>query len=262
MWRNHGFRKHASNLFYFRKPLVRKQNMIIVAARPSKGKTTFAINLALNVARQKKTVLFFTLEMSKEELVFRMLSILNGITVKEIQKLQYKTDIFNQKLCELADLNLFIDDNSRLSLFDLKTKCRKVKRKSGLDLVIVDYIGLMQEKSQDRVQEVSKIARGIKQIAKDLDVPIIALAQLNRNIENRIDTRPKPSDLKESGEIEQTADILLFLHEPEGMDNISDGSLKDVIVSKNRNGEIGFVQFIFNKKHGKFEEYELQPMVS
>lgn len=232
-------------------------DLIILAGRPGMGKTSAAIDFGLMPAKDKKPVLFFSLEMSSEQITKRILSILSGVDVQKVvnntlSKDELKTVIKYSD--ELNGLPLYLDDTPSISLFDLKTKAKKIKKEKGLSLIIIDYLQLMRsdnKKANSREQEISEISRGLKALAKELSVPVIALSQLSRKCEERADKKPMLSDLRESGAIEQDADMVIFCHRPEyygineyeiGGNVISSNGLFVFNIAKFRNGQTGDVR--------------------
>ncbi len=201
----------------------RNSDLVIVAARPGMGKTAFALNIALGISKNiapHEAVGIFSLEMSKDQLCSRLLSILSGINSHNISNCQISDDQFNVLLnCshEMNNLNIFIDDSAALSIAAIRSRARRLARKANLKFLIIDYLQLLhaEGKSDNRVVEVSKITQGLKQIAKELNIPVVALSQLSRSVESRTDNRPVLSDLRESGSIEQDADIVMFLYREE-----------------------------------------------
>lgn len=238
-------------------------DMVIVAARPSMGKTAFAMNLAQNIGFGKKKVAIFSLEMSKEQLTDRMIASAMGIDSWKLQKWELEDHEFS-KIWEamemLSEADIYIDDTAWGNLVDLKSKCRRLKMETGLNLIIIDYLQLMTNgNSMNRVQEVSEISRGIKSLARELDVPIIALSQLSRAVESRPDKRPVLSDLRESGSIEQDADIVMMIYREDYYDEFSERKgITDIFIRKNRNGPIWSVQLMFQKNNQKFVEIDTQ----
>ena len=236
-------------------------DMVIVAARPSMGKTALAMNLAQNIWFNKKSVAIFSLEMSKEQLTDRMIASAMGIDSWKLQKGELEDKEF-AKIWEAMEMlsaaDIYIDDSAGWNLVDLKSKARRLKMESQLDLVIIDYLQLMSNgNSMNRVQEVSEISRGIKSLARELDVPIIALSQLSRAVESRPDKRPVLSDLRESGSIEQDADIVMMIYREDYYDEFSERKwVTDLFIRKNRNGPTGSVQLMFQKSNQKFIEIE------
>jgi len=236
-------------------------DMVIVAARPSMGKTALAMNLAQNIWFNKKSVAIFSLEMSKEQLTDRMIASAMGIDSWKLQKWELEDSEFS-KIWEamemLGEADIYIDDSAGWNLVDLKSKARRLKMESRLDLIIIDYLQLMTNgNSMNRVQEVSEISRWIKSLARELDVPIIALSQLSRAVESRPDKRPVLSDLRESWSIEQDADIVMMIYREDYYDEFSERKgITDIFIRKNRNGPIWSVQLMFQKNNQKFVEIE------
>ncbi|MDD3646238.1 MAG: replicative DNA helicase [Candidatus Gracilibacteria bacterium] len=236
-------------------------DMVVLAARPSMGKTAFALNLAQNIGFNRKNVAIFSLEMSKEQLTDRMIASAMGINSWKLAKGELEDEEFmkiGEAMEKLSNANIYIDDTAGGSLTDLKSKCRRLKIESGLDLVIIDYLQLMSNgNSLNRVQEVSEISRGIKSLARELSVPVIALSQLSRSLESRPDKRPIMSDLRESGSIEQDADIIMMLYREEYYDEFTERKgVTDILIRKNRNGPIGNIELMFEKNNQKFIEIE------
>jgi replicative DNA helicase len=243
-----------------------KSDLIIVAARPSVGKSSFALNIAEHAAvREKKSVGVFSLEMSKEQLVLRLLS-----SVANIDSQRLRTGFLEEldftkiapAMNALSEAPVYIDDTPSISTMELRTKARRLQAEAGLDLVIVDYLQLMQaattSRDANRVQEVSEISRGLKALARELNVPVIALSQLSRQPEMRESKEPRLSDLRESGAIEQDADLVLFLYRekdkpPEEQD--ADGEVMNLKLAKHRNGPTGDIQLWFKKRQTRFVSY-------
>ena len=251
-----------------------KGDLVILAARPSMGKTAFALNIALNVAgknhrdeSEKKTVALFSLEMGADQLVSRMIcseGMLDSEKIKkgtldndDMMKLETAVHFLNQK-------NIFIEDSAFIKVNEVKAKCKLLKNEHGLDLVVIDYLQLLQgsKRTDNRQQEVSEISRSLKQMARELECPVIALSQLSRSVESRQDKRPMMSDLRESGSIEQDADIVSFLYRSDyyrsedadenEVQEPSDVSTVEVIVAKNRNGQTGTAELAFMKRYNRF----------
>jgi replicative DNA helicase len=251
-----------------------KGDLIILAARPSMGKTAFALNIALNVAgknhrdeSEKKTVALFSLEMGADQLVSRMIcseGMLDSEKIKkgtldndDMMKLETAVHFLNQK-------NIFIEDSAFIKVNEVKAKCKLLKNEHGLDLIVIDYLQLLQgsKRTDNRQQEVSEISRSLKQMARELECPVIALSQLSRSVESRHDKRPMMSDLRESGSIEQDADIVSFLYRSDyyrsedadenEVQEPSDVSTVEVIVAKNRNGQTGTAELAFMKRYNRF----------
>ena len=240
---------------------LQRSDLIILAARPAMGKTTLVTNLAYNVATiAKQPVLFFSLEMSKEQLVDRMLADASGVDAWNIRTGNLSDDDFSKlsdAMGEMAEAPIFIDDTPGVSVLEMRTKARRVSHEQPLGLIIVDYLQLMQGSGRDngnRVQEVSEISRGLKLIARELNVPVIALSQLSRSVENRSPQIPQLADLRESGSIEQDADIVSFIYRPGYYepDNPEFENITDLIIAKHRNGPVGKVQLFFHPERLRF----------
>lgn len=240
---------------------LQKADLIILAARPSMGKTAFALNIAQHVGlHEKKPVAVFSLEMPKEQLVTRMMCAeaevdsshlkTGNMTSSDWEKLTNIMSVF-------SDAPIYIDDTPGLTVMDIRAKCRRLAmQKKGLSLVVIDYLQLMEGGStDDRFQQVSAISRGLKTLARELDVPIIALSQLSRAVESRTDKRPMLSDLRESGAIEQDADIVMFIYRDEyyNKDNSENKGLAELIIAKHRNGSVGSVNLLFQSSITKFK---------
>ena len=234
---------------------LQKSDLILVAARPAMGKTAFTLNIAQNVTMlYDKTVAFFSLEMGKEQLVGRILSSVAGVSSEKLRRANMDP-VDWEKVIAAADRmsksKLFIDDTPGLTVQDMRSKLRRLKVEHGLDLVVVDYIQLMQGRnsgkgSENRQQEVSEISRNLKLIAREFNVPLIALSQLSRSVESRPDKRPVLSDLRESGSLEQDADIVIFLYRDKYYDENSEmGDEAEVLIRKHRNGAVGSVKLLF-----------------
>lgn len=240
----------------------KRWDLIIVAARPSMGKTAIALNFAQNVALKKRSVAIFSLEMSKEQLTDRMISSAMAVDSWKLQKGKLSEEEFarmGDALEKLSKVDIYIDDSPADSgLLEIKSKARRLKMEKGLDLIVIDYLQLMSSGNTfNRVQEISEISRGLKSLARELDVPVIALSQLSRAVESRPDKRPIMSDLRESGSIEQDADIILMLYRDDYYDEFSEqAGVTSVFIRKNRNGPIGQVDFKFEKSQQKFYEIE------
>ena len=238
---------------------LNNSDLIIVAARPAMGKSAFVLNIATYVAMHNKVpVMIFNLEMSKEQLANRILSGEAEVDNKKIANGDLSPDEYvkvAEGMNRLAGTQLYIDDSSVLSPSEIRAKCRKAKLEKNIGLVIVDYLQLMEAKSPSgsRQQEISEISRGLKILAKELDVPVIALSQLSRATEARADHKPMLSDLRESGSIEQDADIVLFIHRDDYYDQESDNkNMAEIIVAKNRHGETGTVKLGWEGKYTRF----------
>ena len=264
---------------------LHKSDLIIIAGRPSMGKTAFATNIASNICmdklnlKKKNNVLFFSLEMSSEQLATRLLSEMSKIPSEKIRtgnisKMDFENLLKNSE--KIKNLSLFIDDSPALTLSAIRSRSRRLKRKDGLDLIIIDYLQLISSESRNlndnRVKEISEITRGLKAIAKEFNIHVIALSQLSRKVEDREEKRPQLADLRESGSIEQDADLVVFLYReeyylartepPEGtekhitwtdkMEKIH--NIAEIIVAKNRHGPISRVRLHFNASNTKFSD--------
>ncbi|MDD4144886.1 MAG: replicative DNA helicase [Prolixibacteraceae bacterium] len=246
-----------------------KTDLVIIAGRPSMGKTAFVLTMARNMAvEHNRSVAVFSLEMSSIQLVNRLIAAeteLGSEKLKTGRLENYEWEHLNRKISALEKAPIFIDDTPALSIFELKAKCRRLKMQHDIQIVIVDYLQLMTSGSEgrgSREQEVSNISRSLKAIAKELDIPILALSQLNRSVESREGKRPQLSDLRESGAIEQDADIVTFIHRPEYYGITEDDSgnsllgVAEIIIAKHRNGATGDVHLSFKKELAKFSDME------
>jgi len=234
-------------------------DLIIIAARPSVGKTALALNMAQNVAiKYNIPVAIFSLEMSKDQLAQRMLC-----SEAEIDALRLKTASLpdtgwkklTRALAKLSEAPIYVDDSATATSMEIRAKCRRLKLEKGLGVVIIDYLQLMSGRGriENRVQEISEIARSLKTLARELEIPVIALSQLSRAVEQRTDRIPRLSDLRESGEIEQTADVVIFIHREDYYNPQSDrGNIAEIIIAKQRNGPVGTVELVFRKDIAKF----------
>ena len=240
-----------------------KSDLIIIAARPSVGKTAFALNIAQNVAvRGKQTCAIFSLEMSKEQLVQRMICAEANLDAQVLRTGQL-TDQDWSKLTmgmeSLSEAPLFIDDSPGITITEMRARLRKLQLEQGLGLVVVDYLQLIHGRSRtdNRQQEISEISRNLKALARELDVPVIALSQLSRSVEQRQDKRPMLSDIRESGSIEQDADVVAFLYRDDYYDPESERkNIVEVIIGKQRNGPTGKIELVFLKNYNKFVSLE------
>ncbi len=243
-----------------------KNQLIILAGRPGSGKSTLALNIGVNAATlAKKTVALFSLEMAAEEIVKKMYSSVgriegNTLATGRLNNTDWKK--FNEAQSELADINFYIDDTAGISVGEIRRKCRRIKNSDkGLDLIIVDYLQLLSSTAKysgNRVAEVSEVSRDLKKLAMELEIPVLALAQLSRSTEQRKgdDRKPRLSDLRESGSIEQDADIVLFLYSDDYYENITNTTSKiELLIAKHRNGETGSLDFVFEKNIGKFNNF-------
>ena len=244
---------------------IQNGDLIIVAGRPSMGKTSFAMNIAENVLTNDDTdgaVLIFSLEMPGESLTTRMLSGMSKLDQQNVRSGMLRDDQLKILLEEgerLKNLPLWIDDSSLLTPMELRAKARRLARsEGGLSLIVVDYLQLMQlpTSAENRVNQISEISRSLKSLAKELDVPVIALSQLNRAVEQRPNKRPIMADLRDSGAIEQDADVILFIYRDEVYNEDSEqGNKAEIIIGKQRNGPIGTVHLTFLKEYTRFENF-------
>jgi len=239
---------------------LQPSDLLIVAGRPGMGKTGFALSIAKNAAQtHKKHVAIFSLEMSNEQLVQRLISQETGIDSQRLRTGKLEENewpLFTHAIEVMSDTRIFLDDTPAITPLQLRTKCRRLHLEYRLDLVIVDYLQLMSgdTRNDNRVQEVSYISRNLKVLARELNVPVLAAAQLSRAVEQRSDKRPVLSDLRESGSLEQDADIVMFIYRPEVYeDDPAKQNIAEIIIAKHRNGPIGNVQLIFRKNLAKFE---------
>ncbi len=241
-----------------------KGDLVILAARPSVGKTALALTLARNAAVNVKAgVAIFSLEMSKIQLVQRLLSIETKVDLHKLRTGRLSDEDWmhlTHNINRLAEAPIFIDDTPGISVLEARAKARRLQREYGIDMVIIDYLQLMSGhiRTQSREQEISQISRGLKAMAKELDVPVLALSQLSRAVESRTDRRPQLSDLRESGSLEQDADVVMFIYRPEMYDLKSpDGEslegLAQIIIGKQRNGPVGSVDLMWNKESATYE---------
>ena len=239
---------------------LQRSDLIILAARPAMGKTTLVTNLAYNVATvAKQPVLFFSLEMSKEQLVDRMLADASGVDAWNIRTGNLSDEDFSklsEAMGEMAEAPIYLDDTPGLSVLEMRTKARRAAHDAPLGVIIVDYLQLMQGSGKDngnRVQEVSEISRGLKLIARELNVPVIALSQLSRSVENRSPQIPQLADLRESGSIEQDADIVMFIYREAYYNPETEReNITDLIIAKHRNGPVGKVELYFHPERLRF----------
>ena len=235
-------------------------DLVILAARPSMGKTSLALNIAANAANNGASVGIFSLEMGAEQLTLRLLSTESGIGHQNIRNATITSDEWvelTNVAARLAQMPMFIDDTAGLDIMALRTKARKLKAQSGIDLLVIDYLQLLHsgKRHENRHQEVSEISRTLKALAKELGVPIIALSQLSRAVDSRMDKRPMLSDLRESGAIEQDADVIMFLYRDVVYNpDTEQPALSELIVGKQRNGPTGTVNLTFLRELTKFEE--------
>ena len=247
-----------------------RSDLIILASRPGMGKTAFALSMARNIAVDfKKAVAVFSLEMSSVQLVTRLISAESSLPAEKLRKgdlADYEWEQLNSKISQLIDAPIFIDDTPALSIFELRAKCRRLKAQHNIEMVFVDYLQLMTgayDRQGNREQEISNISRSLKSLAKELDIPVLALSQLSRAVETRGGSKkPILSDLRESGAIEQDADLVLFIYRPEyyQIDQLDDGTptngLAVVSVAKHRNGPLGEKNLKFIARYARFCDYD------
>lgn len=236
-----------------------KSDFIIIAARPSMGKTALALNMSVNAIMNGYNVGLFSLEMPSSQLTFRLLSIASGISQSRIRNANISSDEWlrlTETSVGLTDKKLFIDDRGALSITALRSGARHLKQLHGLDLLVIDYLQLITTNTryENKNQEISAISASLKALAKELNIPVIALSQLSRAVDKRADNRPILSDLRDSGAIEQDADLIMFLYRDELYNNQTvEPNTAELIVAKHRNGPIGTIKLIFNKECTKFE---------
>jgi replicative DNA helicase len=247
---------------------LQKSDLIILAARPAVGKTALALSLAHNAAlRFGQGIAIFSLEMSKEQLVARLLSMDAGVDQQRLRTGYIDDDEWeriSESVGRLSELNIFIDDTPSISLIEMRSKARRLMMERGFQLLIVDYLQLMQGSGagrghENRVQEISEISRGLKGLARELNVPVLALSQLSRAVESRQDKKPQLSDLRESGSIEQDSDIVMFIYRDEVYNPETDRkNIADIIIAKHRNGPVGQVSLYFHAAQTRYRDLELR----
>jgi replicative DNA helicase len=240
---------------------LQKADLVVVAARPSMGKTAFAINIAEYAAMSDKSVLVFSMEMPAEQIILRMISSLGRIDQTHLRNGDLQDDDwtrFTGAVSQLKDKKFYIDDTAALTPAVMRSRARRVARETGgLDLIVVDYLQLMRTgtPNENRVNEISEISRGLKALAKEMNCPVVALSQLNRQLESRPDKRPLNADLRESGAIEQDADVILFIYRDQVYnEDTEDLGIAEVIIGKQRNGPIGRLKLKFTEHLTKFED--------
>ena len=240
-----------------------KGDLVIIGARPAMGKTTFAQNLTYNIASiNKKGVLFFSMEMAANEIVDRMISDVSGVDNWKMRTGNLTDDEFQrigEAMGEMDELPIYIDDTSSMNIMELRNKARRAMHDKDIGVVIVDYLQLIQGSDRykgNRVQEVTEISRGLKILARELEIPVIALAQLSRSVTGRDDPRPVLSDLRESGSIEQDADLVMFLHRPDyyrqNDDNYEETHITELLIAKHRHGAVGKIELYFHPELLRF----------
>ncbi|HHH83346.1 MAG TPA: replicative DNA helicase [Chloroflexi bacterium] len=245
---------------------LQPSDLLIIAGRPGQGKSGFCISVAKNASQiHKKHVALFSLEMSNEQLVQRLLAQETGIDSQRLRLANLEDEewpLFTQAVSALSETHIYLDDTPAITPLQLRTKCRRLHMEVGLDLIIIDYLQLMtgDTRIENRVQEVSYISRNLKALARELNVPVLAAAQLSRAVEARRPPRPILSDLRESGSLEQDADVVLFIYRP---DQYEEDTLKqniaEIIVAKHRNGPVGSVELVFRQALAKFENAATRP---
>lgn len=238
-----------------------KGDLIIVAARPSVGKTAFALNVAISASKAiEEPVAIFSLEMSEPQLVQRIISSEGNVDGSRLRTGKLEEQDWHNVAMSISGLrDVYIDDTPGITIAEIRAKCRRLKKRSGLGLIVIDYLQLItgSRRSENRQQEVSEISRTLKLMAKELNVPVIALSQLSRGVEQRQDKRPMMSDLRESGSIEQDADIVAFLYRDDYYNHEAEKkNLIEIIIAKQRNGPVGTVELVFLKQLSKFLNYE------
>ncbi len=244
---------------------LQHSDLVVIAGRPSMGKTAFAMNLARNAAMETehaRAVAVFSLEMSVQQIALRMLASEARVNMKLLRTGRFSAEDWRKLASHsgaLAESPIFVDDTPAISVLELRSKCRRLKREAGgLDLVIIDYLQLMSGRAdaERREQEISEITRSLKGLAKELEVPVIALSQLNRSLESRADKRPMMSDLRESGAIEQDSDVIMFIYRDEVYNRKPENEgLAEIIVAKQRNGPTGTVNLTFLHEYTRFENH-------
>lgn len=235
-------------------------DLVILAARPSMGKTAFALNIAQNVTlREKKSVALFTLEMSQEQVMMRMLGSEAHVSLSDLRVGRVADSIWPKLISvasKFSEAPLYIDDTSGISPYEVRAKCRRLKAQKGLDMVIVDYLQIMDLKTkvESRERAISEISRNMKALAKELGVPVLVLSQINRGVEGRNDRRPMISDLRESGAIEQDADVIAMIYRDEyyDRDNSENKGVAEIIIGKQRNGPVGVAKLAWLSQYGTF----------
>ncbi len=239
---------------------LQPSDLIIIAARPSMGKTSLVLNIAQYAGIEgKKRIAFFSLEMSREQLVQRLLTAEARVDAHRVRTGNLKEEdwpLLTEAAGLVSEAPIYIDDTPAITVLEMRAKARRLQAQEGLDMVIIDYLQLARSssRSENRQQEISEISRGLKSLAKELNVPVVALSQLSRAVENRTDKRPMLSDLRESGALEQDADVVMFIYRPEVYeDNEDNEGIAEIIIGKQRNGPIGTSRLAFVKEYTRFE---------
>ncbi|MDO4526822.1 MAG: replicative DNA helicase [Candidatus Saccharibacteria bacterium] len=242
---------------------LQKGDLVIIGARPAMGKTTFAQNLTYNIASiNGKGVLFFSMEMAANEIIERMISDVSGVDNWKIRTGNVSDEEYSRigdAMAEMAELPIYIDDTSSMTIMELRNKARRAMHDHDIGIVVVDYLQLISGSDRyagNRVQEVTEISRGLKILARELSIPVVALAQLSRNVTGRDNPRPVLSDLRESGSIEQDADLVMFLHRPDyykqNDDNYEETHITELLIAKHRHGEVGKIELYFHPELLRF----------
>jgi replicative DNA helicase len=239
---------------------LQPSDLLIIAGRPGQGKTGFLLSIAKNAAlTHKKHVAIFSLEMSNEQVVQRLIAQETGIDSQRLrngQLQEHEWPLFTHAIEVFSDTHVYLDDTPAITPLQLRTKCRRLHMEFGIDLIIIDYLQLMggDTRNDNRVQEVSHISRSLKVLARELNVPVLTAAQLSRAVEQRTDKKPVLSDLRESGSLEQDADIVMFIYRPDQYEKDSEKhNVAEIIIAKHRNGPVGTVELIFRGALAKFE---------
>lgn len=244
---------------------LQDSDLVIVAARPSMGKTAITLNMAAHAAvKEKRSVGFFSLEMSRDQLAERLLSLESGVDSWKLRTGNLSDEDFPKigyAMGTLADAPIYIDDSAGLTITEIRSKCRRLQMEHGLDIVMIDYLQLITGSSRgnefNRVQEISEISRNLKMLARELKIPVVALSQLSRAVESRPDKRPMLSDLRESGSIEQDADIVMFIYREEYYDKNTDRKgITELLIRKHRNGPVGDVELFFIPEQTRFRSVD------
>jgi len=241
-----------------------RSDLLFLAARPGVGKTSLMLTFALRAAEKRKVVALFSLEMSAEQLVQRLVSQISGIDAQRLRLGQLKDEewpAFAEAIGHLSELPIYIDDTPSITVLQLRTKCRRLASERGLDIIFLDYLQLMDSdtRSDNRVQEVSYISRSLKGLAREIDVPLMTASQLSRAVEQRQDKHPVLSDLRDSGSLEQDADIVMFIYRDELYnENTESPNIADLMIAKHRSGPTGTVQLYFNKHLTQFSDVYAQ----
>src|SRR5207302_3850094 len=247
---------------------LQRSDLIILAARPAVGKTSLALSLAHNAAiKHQQSIAIFSLEMSKEQLVQRLLSMDAGVDQQRLRTGWIEDDEWERivySVGKLSEANIWIDDTAGISTVEMRSKARRLHAERNIDLIIVDYLQLMQsmsgsgKRNENRVQEISEISRNLKALARELNLPVLALAQLSRAVESRQSKVPQLSDLRESGSIEQDSDIVMFIYRDDIYNQETEKkNIADIIVAKHRNGPLGEISLYFQASQTRFRDLEL-----